>query len=96
MDYTQILIKPVISEKATDIKEASNQVAFYVLPSANKTEVKKAVESAFDVKVDFVRIVRKRPSLRRKFGRVVGKLSGYKKAYVKLSAGEKIEFFEGV
>ncbi|WP_320009128.1 50S ribosomal protein L23 [Maridesulfovibrio sp.] len=96
MDYTQILIKPVISEKATDIKEASNQVAFYVLPSANKTEVKKAVESAFDVKVDFVRIVRKRPGLRRKFGRVVGKLSGYKKAYVKLSAGEKIEFFEGV
>lgn len=96
MDYTQILIKPVISEKATDIKEASNQVAFYVLPSANKTEVKKAVESAFDVKVDSVRIVRKRPGLRRKFGRVVGKLSGYKKAYVKLSAGEKIEFFEGV
>ncbi len=40
MDYTQILIKPVISEKATDIKEAANQVAFYVLPSANKTESK--------------------------------------------------------
>ncbi|WP_320169244.1 50S ribosomal protein L23 [Maridesulfovibrio sp.] len=96
MDYTQILIKPVITEKATDIKESSNQVTFLVLPSANKTEVKKAVESAFDVKVDNVRIVRKRPGLRRKFGRVVGKVSGYKKAYVKLSEGEKIEFFEGV
>ena len=96
MDYTQILIKPVISEKATEIKEASNQVTFYVQPSANKPEIKKAVEAAFDVKVDSVHIVRKRPGLRRKFGRVVGKQSGYKKAYVKLLAGEKIEFFEGV
>ncbi|WP_027179185.1 50S ribosomal protein L23 [Maridesulfovibrio bastinii] len=96
MDYTQILIKPVISEKATDIKEASNQIAFYVLPDANKTEVKKAVEAAFDVKVEAVRIVRKQSALRKKYGRVVGKVSGYKKAYVKLQSGDKIEFFEGV
>lgn len=96
MDYTQILIKPVISEKATDIKEASNQIAFYVLPGANKIEVKKAVENAFDVKVEAVRMVRKKSGLRRKYGRVVGKESGYKKAYVRLQPGDKIEFFEGV
>lgn len=96
MDYTQILIKPVISEKATDIKEASNQIAFYVLPTANKAEVKKAVEAAFDVKVEAVRIVRKQAAPRKKYGRVVGKVSGYKKAYVQLQSGDKIEFFEGV
>lgn len=96
MDYTQILIKPVISEKATDIKEASNQIAFYVMPDTNKIEVKKAVEAAFDVKVEAVRMVRKQISLRKKYGRAVGRESGYKKAYVKLQPGDKIEFFEGV
>lgn len=41
-------------------------------------------------------IVNYRPRMRKKFGRVVGKISGYKKAYVSLAAGEKIDFFEGV
>lgn len=96
MDYTQILLKPLISEKATLSKEFANQVVFYVHPKANKIEIKKAVEQAFDVKVEGVNVVRKRPSARTRFGRAVGRQSGHKKAYVTLAPGEKIEFFEGV
>ncbi|MDK2955110.1 MAG: large subunit ribosomal protein [Desulfovibrionales bacterium] len=96
MDHTQVLIKPLISEKATLAKETTNQVVFYVHPAANKIEVKKAVEKAFNVTVERVNMVRKRPGMRRKFGRAIAKVSGSKKAYVTLAAGEKIEFFEGV
>lgn len=96
MDYSQILLKPVVSEKANDAKEESNHVSFYVHPDSNKIEVKKAVEAAFDVKVESVNIVRKQAMPRKRFGRVTGRISGYKKAYVKLAAGDKIEIFEGV
>jgi large subunit ribosomal protein L23 len=96
MDYTQILLKPLISEKATHVKEAANQVVFFVHPQANKVEIKKAVEEAFKVKVADVNVIRRKPLARRKFGKIAGKVSGFKKAYVTLAAGEKIEFFEGV
>jgi large subunit ribosomal protein L23 len=96
MDYSKILLKPVVSEKANEAKEQSNHVSFYVHPDSNKIEVKKAVEAAFDVKVESVNIVRKQAMPRKRFGRVTGRISGYKKAYVKLAAGDKIEIFEGV
>ncbi|MUM76184.1 50S ribosomal protein L23 [Pseudodesulfovibrio sp. F-1] len=96
MDYSKILLKPVVSEKANEAKEQSNHVSFYVHPDTNKIEVKKAVEAAFDVKVESVNIVRKQAMPRKKFGRVTGRISGYKKAYVKLAQGDKIEIFEGV
>ncbi len=96
MDYTTILIKPLISEKSTAIKEQANQVAFQVARGANKIEVKKAVEEAFKVKVNGVNIVNIRSRARKRFGRTTGKISGYRKAYITLAPGEKIEFFEGV
>jgi len=96
MDYTKVLIKPLITEKTTLLKEMANQVAFVVHKDANKIEVKRAVEEAFKVKVEEVRIINKKIKMKKRFGRVVGKKSGFKKAYVKLSPGEKIEFFEGV
>jgi large subunit ribosomal protein L23 len=96
MDYSKILLKPVVSEKANEAKEQSNHVSFYVHPDSNKIEVKKAVEAAFDVKVESVNIVKKSAMPRKKFGRVTGRIPGYKKAYVKLAAGDKIEIFEGV
>ncbi len=96
MDYSQVLLRPVVSEKANDAKEQSNHVAFYVHPDSNKIEVKKAVEAAFEVKVESVNIVRKKAMPRKKFGRVTGRIPGYKKAYVKLVEGDKIEIFEGV
>ncbi len=96
MDYTQIIIRPLISEKATLMKEHSNQVAFFVHPDANKIEIKKAVESAFKVEVDKVNVIKRAPGRRKKFGRVTGREPGYKKAYITLAEGQKIEFFEGV
>lgn len=96
MEYTQVLIKPLLTEKTTLLKDTSNQVAFYVHPRANKLEIQQAVEKAFNVKVESVNVVRKAPSDRERQGRVVGRKPGYKKAYVTLRQGDKIEFFEGV
>ncbi len=96
MHNTQILIKPLVSEKSNIIKEFHNQVAFVVHPDANKYQIRDAVESLFNVKVDRVNVVRRRSIQKTKFGRASGKVSGYKKVYVSLAAGEKIEFFEGV
>ncbi len=96
MDYSQIIMKPLVSEKATFMKENANQVAFFVNARANKIEIKRAVEEAFKVKVIEVRVVTKKPVAKTRQGRVVGRVAGYKKAYVTLAAGAKIEFFEGV
>ncbi len=96
MHYTQVLIKPLVSEKSNTVKELQNQAAFVVHPDANKYQIRDAVESLFNVKVDRVNIVRRKSIQKTKFGRAAGKVSGYKKAYVSLAAGEKIEFFEGV
>ncbi len=99
MDYTQILIKPLVSEKGTFLKEEANTFAFYVHKGADKMMVKKAVEAAFDVKVEAVNIVVRRPMKRlfnRGRSRVEGTVPGYKKAYVTLAPGSRIEFFEGV
>jgi large subunit ribosomal protein L23 len=96
MEYTQILLRPLTSEKTTSIKEAFNQVVFFVHPSANKIEVARAVEEAFKVKVSGVNIVRRKPLARKRHGKASGRISGHKKAYVTLEPGHKIEFFEGV
>ena len=96
MDYTQILLKPLLTEKTTLLKDAVQQVTFIVHPSANKIEIKRAVEKAFDVKVQTVNVVTKSSVARRRQGRVTGRVPGHKKAYVTLAQGDKIEFFEGV
>jgi len=96
MSYVNILLKPLISEKATKAKEESNQVIFLVAPQTNKIEIKAAVEEAFNVKVTEVNVVRRRPLKRARHGRPSSHVTGYKKAYVTLAEGEKIEFFEGV
>ena len=95
MDYTQILIRPIISEKATLLRD-ENKIAFYVNKGANKIEIGKAVEKAFNVKVLDVNVVNRKVEPRMRHGRAVGKISGYKKAYVTLAEGDKIDFFEGV
>ena len=93
MDWTDVLLKPILTEKTTMLKDSVNQVAFLVQPGANQLEVREAVEKAFDVKVKSVNIVRRKPLNRERQGRVIGRKSGFKKAYVMLEEGEKIEFF---
>lgn len=96
MELTTVLLKPLLTEKTTMLKDASRQVAFYVHPGANKVEIKRAVEKAFDVTVEAVNVVRRAPADRERQGRVIGRKPGWKKAYVTLAEGDKIEFFEGV
>lgn len=96
MELTSVLLKPLLTEKTTMLKDEAQQVAFLVHTSANKLEIRRAVEKAFDVKVQAVNVVRRAPANRERQGRVVGRKPGWKKAYVTLAEGEKIEFFEGV
>jgi large subunit ribosomal protein L23 len=92
----EIIVRPLITEKATALRDNKNIVAFQVHVKANKIEVKRAVERQFDVKVAEVRMSRMHGKVRRQ-GKYVGRKPDWKKAYVRLAAGEKqIEFFEGV
>lgn len=95
-DPYRIILRPVITEKSTLLKEKNREVCFEVNPKANKIEIKKAVEQLFKIKVERVRVQNKRGKMRR-VGRSVGKKKDWKKAYVKLKEGEKmIEYFEAV
>ena len=96
MKDNYIVIKsPVITEKMTMMAEAGNKVAFWVDPRANKSEIKKAVEQLFTVKVLGVNTQRV-PGKKKRMGRIMGKLPVRKKAYITLKEGEKIPVFEGV
>ena len=95
-DPHQIIIRPIITEKSTQLKEANREVCFEVAKQANKTEIKKAVEQLFKVKVEAVKTQIKVGKWRR-VGRNKGLTKTWKKAYVKLREGEKmIEYFEAV
>ena len=95
-DPYKIILKPVITEKSTWLKEQNREVCFEVDPRANKIEIKEAVEALFKVKVDRVRVISKKGKKRR-VGRNEGKKKDWKKAYLKIKEGEKmIEYFEAV
>ena len=90
-----IIIRPVLSEKSYD-GMADKKYAFEVAIGANKTEIKKAVETIFGVKVETVKTLRTEGKMKRQ-GRTQGRRPERKKAYVKLTEGSKtIEFFEGM
>ena len=93
-EHQEIIRAPLITEKGSLMAEKTNQVLFKVRPDANKIEVKKAVEALFKVKVLKVRMIRYLGKMRR-VGRNVGRLPQWKKAYVTLQEGDKIDFFGG-
>lgn len=96
MDAQQIIRRPLITEKATKLKDATNTVCFEVARSANKIEIARAVQALFGVKVAEVRVANREGKWKR-MGRFAGQRRAWKKAYVRLAPGEKpIEFFEGV
>jgi len=88
----QIILYPVVTEKTTS-EEARGKYIFRVLTSANKTEIKKAIEKIFNTKVTSVRIINTKPKKRRR-GRIIGKISGFKKAIVTLEKGKRIKIRE--
>lgn len=94
MNNEDILIKPVISEKAVELRD-QNKYVFIVRPDATKIQIKEAVRKLFDVKVVGCTTINVDGKYKRVRGRS-GKTSSYKKAVVRLAPGEKIKAFEGV
>jgi len=94
-DPHDIIIRPVLTEKSYDAMQ-DKKYTFIVDKNANKTEIKKAIEAIFGVKVEKVNTVRQQGKKKR-LGVHVGRRPSFKKAYVKLTADSKeIEFFEGM
>ncbi|MBI5970317.1 MAG: 50S ribosomal protein L23 [Deltaproteobacteria bacterium] len=93
-DPYSVILAPVITEKSTAEAAKGNKVVFWVEPSANKKEIKEAVEKAFNVKVLDVN-THKVPGKMKRMGKTAGRKPTRKKAYVSLKEGDKIELFEG-
>ena len=88
-----ILVQPLLTEKITGLREKSNTVGFVVHPEANRVQVKQAVESWLKVKVEKVNLMNVRGKMKR-LGRFAGRRSDWKKAFVTLKEGEKLEMYE--
>jgi large subunit ribosomal protein L23 len=100
--YSKIIIKPILTEKMAILEERQNKFAFLVSPNANKSEIKKAVEIKFDVKVVKVATMNqigKHKQMTVKSGgrtiRTTGKRSDYKKAVITLESGSTIDLMRG-
>lgn len=90
-----VLHGPLLTEKGSLLKEKNNVILFKVSKTANKIEIKKAVEGILKVKVDSVRTINCKGKKKR-LGKYAGKRSDWKKAMVSLKEGEKFDFVEGV
>ncbi|UCF95082.1 MAG: 50S ribosomal protein L23 [Desulfobacterales bacterium] len=90
----EIIKRPLITEKTNTQKELANQLSFEVDRRANRIEIKRAIESLFNVRVVAVRTMQMRGKIKRR-GRILGKRPDWKKAIVTLRPGERIDFFEG-
>ena len=89
MNVFDVIRRPLITEKGHAKREAENTLCFEVHPDANKIQIKQAVETVFKVKVAAVRTSNYEGKLRRR-GRFTGYASDWKKAYVRLQAGQKV------
>ncbi|MRX28710.1 50S ribosomal protein L23 [Kangiella sp. HZ709] len=87
----KVLKAPHVSEKATILAETDNQFVFKVAVDATKREIKKAVETLFEVEVDSIRTLNVKGKTKR-FGMVQGKRADWKKAYVSLKPGQDLDF----
>jgi len=94
-----VLIKPIITKKMTNDSELNNRYGFVVEKSANKVEIKNAVEATYGVSVNAVRTMNypvKRSTKYTKSGIVQAKKSAYKKAIVQLAEGDNIDFYSNI
>ena len=90
----EIIRRPLITEKTNIQKEIANQLTFEVDRRANRIEIKRAIETAFKVRVAGVQTMQVKGKVKRR-GRNIGKRRDWKKAIVTLMPGERIDFFEG-
>lgn len=94
----EILVRPILTEKMLKMQDDLGKYAFVVNKSANKIEIKKAIEKKFDVTVDSVRtinVIGKSKQMNTQRGITTGKRSDWKKAIATLRSGDEIDFFEG-
>lgn len=99
MNPTEVLIKPLLTEKANEQQEKLNRFAFKVNRKANKLEIKKAVEEFYGVSVAEVHTIvvpGKNKTKYTKSGYIKGVKPGYKKAYVTVAEGDKIDLYENI
>ena len=95
----EILLKPILTEKLTAQEEPLNRYGFYVDRSANKIEIKKAVEEMYGVTVDSVNTIRYRGKNKSRFtkaGVIAGRGNHFKKALITVRKGEKIDFYSSI
>jgi len=95
MDLHQVIQRPLITEKSSIGREEQNLATFAVNPDATKHDIRRAVETLFEVEVVTVRTMRQ-PRKTRPVGMKIGRRAEWKKAIVELAEGHSIEFFEGV
>jgi large subunit ribosomal protein L23 len=95
MNQFDVIRRPIITEKGVEKKDGERTLCLEVHPEANKTHIRQAVEKLFSVKVEEIRTANFEGKLRRR-GRFSGYRSDWKKAYVKLKAGEKMPEFAEV
>jgi large subunit ribosomal protein L23 len=94
-----IIIKPIVTEKMTQLGEKLNRYGFKVQKSANKIEIKQAVEALYNVTVTEVNTLVVAPKKKSRFtksGAITGKTSAYKKAIVTVKSGEQIDFYSNI
>ena len=90
----KVLLAPHVTEKAAVVGESSNQYVFQVMTDATKPEIKKAVETLFEVEVDAVRVSNVKGKVKRS-GANLGRRKNWKKAYVRVKDGQTIDFMGG-
>ena len=95
MNFHDVIRRPLLTEKSTIGREEENLATFAVDPRANKHEIRRAVESLFNVQVLGVRTM-VQPRKKRRVGKTTGARTEWKKAIVKLAEGQSIEFFDGI
>jgi large subunit ribosomal protein L23 len=88
-----IILQPVVSEKSYDLVDANNQYTFIVDPRSNKTEIKQAIQTIFDVRVVSVNTMNRKGKLKRT-GLTIGRRKNTKRALVTLASGDSIDVFE--
>ena len=91
--FQTVLVRPLLTEKITALREGANQVGFLVRADANRVQIKQAIEALLKVKVERVNVLNVRGKVKR-LGRFAGKRSDWKKAIVTLKKGEKLELYE--
>ena len=91
----QVLLAPIVTEKATFVAEKNQQIAFRVVPDATKPEIKAAVELLFKAEVESVQVLNTKGKQKR-FGRFMGRRRNERKAYVCLKEGQEIDFAQEV